>query len=413
MGAATPAGDGDGGLAWVEAGRRFDLDDITWFSGKGERPLEEVLPAVDTIVTGPHASAALPEELRPYVAPGLTRRLQFDFSDMSTSAVGRRWAEIDPHVLFVENPHPRAVRDPNRPRPADLEADLREAFRRLESGEHRPSIVGVDAVRPVTFGYLPLLRRPGDDLGWRLLAVALTEAAALGVDVYERARDDLVQRVVEAKCRALTSLDPATTPAAEVRSARMLFVLALHDTMNFTALPDGAIAGERAPADRLPDLVALSNRGDEAGEVRASASGELLGAGEMTTVRPRWLRAVATAYRRAFGAWSPGDVALNRPYLGGNEIQAAGRVLAELEPRTVVRHADGSRIGLVLGAFQDEFLRERLVGPEVTATLMQPGGSWPEVPAGHVADLAEKLRRAHDELRRWGTRLGQPGGTPA
>jgi hypothetical protein len=129
----------------------------------------------------------------------------------------------------------------------------------------------------------------------------------------------------------------------------------------------------------------------------------------MPTVRPRWLRAEAAAYRRGFGAWAPGDVALNRPYLGGNEIQVVGRTLAELEPRTVVRHADGSRVGLVLGAFQDEFLREQLVGPEVTATLMQPGESWPEVPGKHVAGLAEKLRRSHDELRRWGSRLAQPG----
>lgn len=61
--------------------------------------------------------------------------------------------------------------------------------------------MGVDAVRPVTFDYMPVFRRPGDDLGWRLLALALTDAAALGVDVYERARDERAPDATGARWR--------------------------------------------------------------------------------------------------------------------------------------------------------------------------------------------------------------------
>ncbi len=137
-------------VVWISAGQAFDVDDIVYYEAKGRRPLDDVLAEIDLVVTGPHASAAFPEEMAPFVDKGLTRRLQFDFTDVSTSPVGQRWASIDPHVLYVENPHPRAVRDANRPRPADLGAVLREAFGRLRSaGEtQRPSLTGVDAVRP-------------------------------------------------------------------------------------------------------------------------------------------------------------------------------------------------------------------------------------------------------------------------
>src|SRR5687767_14112719 len=117
--------------AWVPAGTAFDADDFVYYRDKGRRPVDDILGEVDLILTGPHASATFPEEMAPYVADGLTCRLQHDFTDVSTSPVGRRWAEIDRHVLYVENPHPRAVRDANRARPDDLGRGLREAFARL------------------------------------------------------------------------------------------------------------------------------------------------------------------------------------------------------------------------------------------------------------------------------------------
>ena len=116
---------------------------MTYFVGRGERDIDDVLADVDLVVTGPHASAAFPAELQPFVDVRFTKRLQYDFTDVSTSPIARRWAEIDPHVLYIEDPHPRAVRDANRPRPDDLVAGLREAFDRLdEDAPDDPAIAG-------------------------------------------------------------------------------------------------------------------------------------------------------------------------------------------------------------------------------------------------------------------------------
>ena len=79
---------------WIPAGTTFGRDDMVFFAGKGERVLDDVLEEIDLIVTGPHASAAFPEEMAPFVDGRLTRRLQYDFTDVSTSPVARRWAEI-------------------------------------------------------------------------------------------------------------------------------------------------------------------------------------------------------------------------------------------------------------------------------------------------------------------------------
>lgn len=399
------------GLAWIPAGTRYGAEDITFYQGKGERSLDDVLPYIDLVITGPHATAAFPEELKPFVAERLTRRLQFDFTDITTSALARRWAELDQHVLYIENPHPRAVRDANRPRPRHVEAALREAFGRLvEAGEGgRPPLAGVDSTRPVTFAYMPVLRAPGDDAGWKRLAGALGEAGALGVDVYEQVRDELTERVVEAKCRRLVGVDPATLTAAELRSATTLLVLSIHDTMNHTARADGSISDERRPEDRLPNIVSLSNRGDVSGDARGSADGSLLEPVDVPTLDPGWLRAIALAYRRAFDAWSSEDVAFNRPYLGGHETQMAGPRLRELQPRTVVRQPGGATVGLKLGAFQNEFLRELLLGAPAATALGRSGDDWPVVPGAHIDDLAQKLKSAHDQVRRWGASLGTTG----
>ena len=75
---------------------------------------------------------------------------------------------------------------------------------------------------------------------WDELIDALTTAGALGVDVYERVRDDLIDRTVDAKLTRLLSLDPTDVTVSEWRSASTLLVMSLHDTMNHTARPDGA-----------------------------------------------------------------------------------------------------------------------------------------------------------------------------
>ena len=53
----------------IPAGRSFGVADIAWFESRGERDLDDVLGDIDLIVTGPHASAAFPEEMMPFVDP--------------------------------------------------------------------------------------------------------------------------------------------------------------------------------------------------------------------------------------------------------------------------------------------------------------------------------------------------------
>ncbi len=392
--------------AWLPAGRAFDADDFVYYRDKGRRPVAEVLGEIDLIITGPHASAAFPAEMAPYVDARLTCRLQHDFTDVSTSPVGRRWAEIDPHVLYVENPHPRAVRDANRARPDDLGARLRDAFARLrQAGEtERPSLVDVDAIRPVTFGYLPVLREPRTDDEWDEMVGALTVAGSLGVDVYERVRDELIEQTVNAKLARLASLDPAEVTVSEWRSASTLLVMSLHDTMNHTARPDGAICVERAPVDRLPNVVALSNHGGPDATVRASTTGALLDDEDVLSLEPETMRAIANAYRWAFDAYGPNDVAFNRPYLGGFETRHIGPWLRSRAANAVVS-CDDVPVALRLGAWQNEFLREFLLGPEATEHLSVAGDDWVMPPDERVTWLAERLRAAHDRVRGWGGAL--------
>lgn len=390
-------------VEWIPEGTAFGESDMTFFADRTNRSLDDALASVDLIITGPHASAAFPEELAPFVDTRFTKRLQFDFTDVSTSPIARRWAEIDPHVLYIEDPHPRAVRDANRARPDDLVAGLREAFARLAgAGEGgRPSLTGVDAVRPVTFGYLPVYRRPHDDAEWDRLRDALLAAGALGVDSYERVRDDLIERVIDAKLRRLSTLDPAATSVVEWSTATHLDVLSIHDTMNHTARPDGAICLERPPADRLPNVVALSNRGGADGDVFPDPAGVLRHPIEVPTMSPARLHAIARAYRIAFDALDPGDVAFNRPYRGGYETQRVGPRLRDLAPLAVVRPGDGPPRRLELGAWQNEFLREFLLGDAATAELMQPGVDWTFPPDERIAWIAHRLRDAHDLVRGW------------
>jgi hypothetical protein len=394
-------------IDWIPRGTAFGADDVVFFHGKGERDLDDALADIDVVVTGPHASAAFPEEMQPWVDTRLTRRLQYDFTDVSTSPVARRWAAIDPHVLYIEDPHPRALRDANRPRPADIEAGLREAFARLEVDPGgRPSLAGVDAIRPVTFGYLPVLRKPVDDADWTAMVAAFTTAMCGGIDAYEQIRDDLLGRVVEAKLRRLHGLDAATVGMAEWRSATHLDVLSIHDTMNHTARPDGAVCLERPPADRLPAVVALSNRGDARGEPRVSDTPGLRGEVDVITMPAARLRAIGGAYRRAFDAWAPDDVGYNRPYLGGHETQLAGPRLRAIEPRAVVRPDDGPARQLQLAAWQNEFCREFLLGETAAAAMTEPGTDWVMPPDERIGWLAERLRSAHDLVRTHGDTLG-------
>jgi hypothetical protein len=364
------------GSRWIPGGRRFTSEEIVFFAGKGAVALREALPRFDLLITGPHATAAIPEELRPFLDPGLTRRKQFDFSDVSTSAVGRRWAEIDERVLYVENPHPRLVLDPNRMPPGNLEAGLREAFRRVRSaGAGRTvDLDGVDAVRPVTFAFAPVLVEPRDTVGWRALLVTLRECAVRGAGLYVATRD----AVLEALLRARREAGAAPT---------MLHVMSLHDTMGAQARHNGAIADERPLAERLPALVSLSNRGDPRGEALAGAA-----MGDRATMAPTELRRVAAAFCAAagvVGAQAANYVALNRVYSGGWETIAAGERL---------RSWTDGRGRHRVGAYMAEFAREVLLDARSLAILRAPGMGWPAQDPAHVNHVARLLQAAYERL---------------
>ncbi|WP_433606231.1 N-formylglutamate amidohydrolase [Prescottella agglutinans] len=356
---------------FLAAGTEFTADDLTFFADRDSRTLDQAVADADLLVSCPHSGYAIPEELAQFLAPEFTRRLQFDFTDMSTGPIVRRWAEIDPRIVYVENPHPRMIRDPNRARPADLEATLREAFARVrQAGRgNKADLTGVDAVRPVTFSFYPLLLEPTDDAGWKRLADTFTEVAERGLGVYERTRDGLVDRMADLALQRGTDF---TT-------------LSFHDTMNHTTRRDGAVTVPRAAADLLPDIVALSNRGDHQGDPRGD---------NPVTMDPRRIRALGDAHRKGFTGFTtdPEAVLLNQPYLGSQEIVSAGARFAALRPRA-------EAAGTVLSAVQAEFRREFLLGETATSELMAPGVDWPAADPDRIDRLAHACKASWDAYR--------------
>ena len=359
----------------IPSGTVFTASDITCYADPDDRDLEQAIEEADLLVSCPHSGVAIPEELAPFLAPGFTRRLQFDFSDCGASAIVRRWAEIDPRIISVENPHPRMIRDPNREKPTDLRATLREAFARVAaagSGVH-PDLSGVDAVRPVTFSFLPLLLAPSDETELNRLADTFTDVAMHGLGIYETTRDALIERFVETKLERARGGD---TPHS-------FSTLSFHDTMNHTTTPDGAVNVARDDADRLPSVVALSNRGDADGEPRGD---------NPVTMRPDRVRALAAAHRVGFAVDSPDAVTLNKPSLGSFEIVRAGSRFREL-----ASVADAA--GLVLSAVQAEFRREFLLGRAQTAAIMQPGTGWVEPDVQRIERVAQACKASWDWYR--------------
>jgi hypothetical protein len=391
-------------VAWLPEGQRFAPDDLLFYAAKSSRPLAEVAAHFDLILTGPHAEAAFPAETRPFLDESLTGRIQHDFSDVATDAVGRRWAAIDGRVLYIRNPHPRLVRDANRPMPNDSAADIAEFFQRMQHRAEggKAAFSGIDAIRAATFALLPVLRRDAD---LAALTCCFAETAARGVGVYETTRDRSIEMVWEAKCRALAALDPDRVSVTDFHSACLLHIQSLHDSMDATARPDGAVANRRAAADRLPALVTLSNRGDQRGDARIGA-GPLAAADALSMPGPA-LRSLANAVCQAFDA--PADaVWLNHPYLGGHEVQMFARRLADRNRRAGIARDGLPPLRLVSHAYQTEFLREYLLGPAAAAHIATPGTDWPATPEAHVDGIAQALKRAYTALRRAGAE-GVPG----
>jgi hypothetical protein len=227
---------------------------------------------------------------------------------------------------------------------------------------------GVDAIRPVTFSFFPILEIPASAEGLARLVDAFADTAEQGLGVYERVRDELTERFV----------------AAGLEQGGSFTRLSFHDTMNTTTTREGAVDVPRAEVDRLPAVVALSNRGDAQGELRDPV--------DPPTMRPAALRALAAAHRQGFDVDDPDAVKLNQPYLGSQEILAAGARFRELA-------AEAAAADLRLDAVQAEFLREFLLGPAATSQLHAPGTEWITEDPARIDMLAHACKRSWDLYR--------------
>lgn len=357
-------------LDLIPAGHTFTAQEITVFADSEHRTLDEAIAEADVLVSCPHAGARVPAELVPFLSPALTRRLQYDFTDVATEAIVREWARNDHRIVAVINPHPRLVRDPNRARPSDIAADLTRAIERTRAAGpwQKVDLSGVDAIRPVTFSFFPILEVPDDEAELAHLVRTFIEVGERGLGVYERTRDELTERLV----------------AEKLRTGGRFTRLSFHDTMNTTTTRDGAVNVARAPQDRLPAVVALSNRGDARGDERDPL--------DPPTMHPERLRALADAHRAGFRVEQPDAVALNAPYLGSQEIRAAGERFRELS-------VQAAEAALELDAVQAEFLREYLLGPAAVEELHRPGSDWVRQDPAHVREVAAACQRAWDLYR--------------
>ncbi|GAA1593906.1 N-formylglutamate amidohydrolase [Leucobacter chromiireducens] len=357
-------------LDLIPRGTVFTPEQITHYADPDTRSLEQAIIDADLLVATPHSGAAIPEELAEFLSPALTRRLQYDFSDVATASIVRRWAEIDPRIVAVINPHPRLIRDPNRRKPDDVRADLAAAIERVRAAGawQKVDLTGVDAIRPVTFSFFPILEIPETEEGLQRLVDAFAETAEAGLGVYERTREALTDAFV----------------AHGLEHGGSFTRLSFHDTMNTTTTREGAVNVARAEADRLPAVVALSNRGDHQGEERDPE--------DRPTMDPAALRELAEAHRAGFEVNDPAAVLLNQPYLGSEEIRAAGA-------RFGAMRAEADAAGLRLGAVQAEFLREYLLGPAAAAELQEPGTDWVTENPDHIDAVAHACKRAWDAFR--------------
>lgn len=350
-------------LQWNELDAGFSFDDLVSWQGRGREGFAQAAARIDTIVLGPHASAAFPRELEPFLSRALTPRKQCDFSDLTARSLGRAWAAADPHVVFVENPVSRVVLDPDRAPPADAIAGLREFFARLRrqrAGE-KVSFGGIDAIRPITFSGEDVLLEPQTPAAWDELADALQGVIANAVRPYRQACERVVDEVL------------ATAPR------RPFHVVSLHDTMNTRMRPDGAIVLGRREVERLPRWVNFGNKGDAQGEA----------VGDPLTMAPDELRRIALAWSAALGvaqADRAASITLNTPYKGSYEATRFGeRLMALGDPR--------------IGAVQVEFRRESLLGPIASAYLQEPGTDWPALDRQQLGDVVEALVAAGARLR--------------
>jgi hypothetical protein len=96
-------------VAYIAAGTVFDVSDITFWADSRHRSLDDALAQAEVLVSCPDGTAALPAELAAWVPATLTRALQDEAATVLARLVARRWATVDPSVIYLENPHPPAV----------------------------------------------------------------------------------------------------------------------------------------------------------------------------------------------------------------------------------------------------------------------------------------------------------------
>ena len=197
------------------------IAEMTYFVGRGERDVDDVLADIDS--SSP-ARTRLPPS-RPSAA--VRRR---PAHQAAAVRLHRRVDEPGRAPMGGDRPA-RALHRGSAPasgarrqpaRPDDLVAGLREAFDRLDDGRARRRVPRWRASMP--FGRSPSATSPctrsrAPKRSGTSLAAALTRPERSGIDEYERVRDDLVQRVIEAKLRKLAALDPATCTVAAWNSA--------------------------------------------------------------------------------------------------------------------------------------------------------------------------------------------------
>ncbi|MDN4477951.1 N-formylglutamate amidohydrolase [Demequina sp. SYSU T00039] len=363
------------------------IDPASLISASPATPLADVT----TVVHDPHASVALPSEVEEWLAADVSERRRMDFSDFASDALGRHWASLDPHIVYVRNPVNRLVLDPNRARPSRATAreQLVEAIARTRSAAQRgetPRLAGVDTIRTVTFAGLPLLDITRVEADIDGFLDVIFEAAARTVDVYHRTVEAMITRVIAAKRAALSALPDDRGSAAERARIGHLLIVGLHDTSNYTLTADDRLNVAKPETDRLPRYVDFGTRGDPAGEPVGT---------EPTSMPSPSVEALKDAYMKVF----PGAAgfSINAPYRGAAET---------VQLRDTFGSTGGSAEPVV-DVVQVEWNRETLYGEAAAAALRAEGREWPQEASEIDRTIAPLVRDAHALWR------GQHRGRPA
>ncbi len=183
-------------------------------------------------------------------------------------------------------------------------------------------------------------------------------------------------------------------------SARMLHVQCVHDTMNATVGPDGAVDHDKPEADWLPRIVSLGNRGDERGEPRPPAAG---GRSRSSTCRSSTRSSSAACSRlsrsrsRCPTRSSTTPSRSTRPTSGRSSASGSADCCAPSSRRASCGTAARRRSSPSAPAPTRRSSSARPSWDRPTSTTCaEPGTDWPETDHEHHVDLTAK---AQDGIR--------------